>query len=120
MAATPAPFSTKDSASGQLNAGISAVATSIVLQAGNGANFPQPYSSTCTSLGSATALNCTGISATIGGSGQAGNWVWNKTDGSVALITAVAANALTTTRLLGGTTNVWNNSDVWCIAPFVA
>src|SRR3954453_3920336 len=111
MSATPIPFATKDNASGQLNAGISAVATSIVLQAGNGANFPQPYSGTATSLGSATALNSTGISAAIGGSAQIGKWIWNKTDGSVAVITAVAANALTTTRLQGGATNVWNNSD---------
>src|SRR3954467_6023095 len=115
MAATPVAFSTKDSATGVgtatglLNAGISAAATSIVLQSGNGANFPQPYSSTCTSAGSSTTLNCTGISATTGGSAQGGVGIWNKTDGSVAVITAVAANSLTTTRLLGGTNNSWSN-----------
>src|SRR4051794_16800519 len=109
MAATPVPLSTKDNASGQLNAGISNSATSLVLQSGNGANFPQPYTGSATSLGSATALNSTGISAAIGGSAQVGKLIWNKTDGSVAVITAVAANALTTTRLIGGTTNVWNN-----------
>src|SRR3954451_1395818 len=115
MSATPAPFASKDNAKAQLNAGISAAATSIVLQSGNGANFPQPYSSTCTSTGSATLLNCTGISATIGGSAQEGKWIWNKTDGSVARIISggVGANAVTTTRLLGGTLNVWTSGDVW-------
>src|SRR3954453_9070515 len=107
MSATPIPFATKDNASGQLNAGISAVATSIPLQAGNGANFPQPYSGTATSLGTATTLNCTGISATVGGSAQEGKWIWTLTDGLVARITTggVGANAVTPTRLLGGTTN---------------
>src|SRR3982074_1962728 len=101
MAATPIAFSTKDNASGQLSAGINNSVTSILLLSGNGANFPPPHSSTCTSTGSSTTLNCTGISATIGGSAQAGKIIWNETDGSVAVITAVAANALTTTRLLG-------------------
>lgn len=125
MAATPVAFSTRDSATGVgtatglLNAGISAAATSIVLQSGNGANFPQPYSSTATSAGTSTTLNSTGISAAIGGSAQEGKLIWNKTDGSVAVIVTVSTDSLTTTRLLGGTTNLWNNSDRWCIDPFV-
>ncbi len=118
---TPAPvaLATKDNASGQLNAGISPSALSIVLKAGNGANFPQPYSGSATSLGAAVTLNSTGILAAIG-SGSVGKWIWNKTDGSVAVVTAVATNSVTTTRLLGGTTNLWNSADVWCIDPFVA
>lgn len=120
MSATPVALATKDAASGQLNSSISAATTSIPLKSGNGANFPQSYNGTATSVGTATALNSTGISAAIGGSAQVGKIIWNKTDGSIAVITAVAANALTTTRLLGGTTNLWNNSDVWVIDPFVA
>src|SRR4051812_43927719 len=100
MAATPVPLSTTDLAAGQLNSGISASTTSIPLQSGQGALFPQPYSGTCTSVGTAPTLNCTGISATIGGSGQVGKFIQNFTDGSVAVITAVATNALTTTALL--------------------
>lgn len=122
MTATPIAFSTKDSASGLLNAGISAAATTIVLQSGNGANMPQSYSSTATSGGSSTLLNSTGILAAVGGSSSAmaGKWILNKTDGSVATIVSVATNALTCTRLLGGTDNTWDNSDRWCIDPFVA
>src|ERR1022692_4805364 len=105
MAATPIDISTKDNASGQLSSGINNSVTSIPLQTGNGANFPQPYNGTATSGGTAATLNATGISAAIGGSAQVGNWVWNQTDGSIAVITAVATNSLTTTRLIGGTDN---------------
>jgi hypothetical protein len=120
MSATPIPFSTKDNAKATINLTVSPSATSITLDSGLGSLFPQPYSSTCSSLGSATTLNCTGISATIGGSAAVGKLIWNKTDGSVAVITAVSTNSLTTTRLLGGTNNVWGNGDRWCIDPFVA
>src|SRR3954447_9413579 len=111
MAATPVPLSSKDNASGQLSAGINASALSIVLQAAQGANFPQPYNATATSLGTSTTLNSTGISATIGGSAAVGKLIWNKTDGSVAAIKTVSANSITTTALLGGTLNLWSNSD---------
>lgn len=120
MAATPVAFASIDDADPQLDSGISAATLSIPLKSGHGARLPQPYSSTATSVGTNVTLNCTGISATIGGSAQVGKWIWNKTDGSVAIITAVATNAVTTTRLLGGTDNTWDNSDTWCIDPFVA
>lgn len=120
MAATPVAFSTKDSASGQLQSGINASVLSIPLQSGDGAAFPQPYSGSATSLGSSTTLNSTGISAAVGGSAVVGKFIWNKTDGSVAVITAVATDAITTTRLLGGTDNTWESADVWCIDAFVA
>src|SRR5688572_25355155 len=115
MTATPVAFSSKDSASGRLNATISPSDTSIPLQPGNGANFPQPYNGTATSSGSSTTLNSTGILAAVGGSSSAmaGKLIWNKTDGSVAVIVSVATNALTCTRLLGGTDNTWDSSDVW-------
>src|SRR4051812_33406779 len=119
MAATPIPFATKDNANSTLASGISANTLSIPLSSGGGASFAQPYNGTCTSLGTATTLNCTGISATIGGSGQVGKFIQNFTDGSVAVITAVATNSLTTTALLGGTSNTWGNSQTWRIAPFV-
>lgn len=120
MAANPIAFATIDEAVGQLQSGINASVTSIPLQSGNGANFPQPYSSTTTSGGTSTALNCTGISATIGGSGQVGKLIMNLTDGSIAVITAVATDALTTSRLLGGSDNTWQNGDRWAIDAFVA
>lgn len=120
MAATPIPFASKDNASGQLQATISNSTLSIVLQSGNGANFPQPYTGTATSLGTATTLNSTGISAAIGGSAAVGKFIWNKTDGSVAVIKTVSTNSLTTTALLGGTANIFSNADTWCIDAFVA
>src|SRR5687767_10953253 len=120
MAATPAPLVTKDNASGQLNATVSPSATSIPLEGGDGAAFPQPYNGTATSLGSSTTLNSTGISAAIGGSAQVGKLIWNRTDGSVAVIKTVSTNSLTTTRLLGGTDNTWDNGDQWVLDAFVA
>src|SRR5438552_9928609 len=107
MAATPVAFATKDNASANLNAGISAADLSIPLQSGDGAAFPQPYTGAATSGGSNVLLNSTGILAAVGGSSaaMAGKWIWNKTDGSVAVIVSVATNSLTCTRLLGGTDN---------------
>jgi hypothetical protein len=119
MAATPVPFSTKDNAEGLLLSTISPSDTSIPLESGDGAAFPQPYSGSATSGGTSTTLNCTGISATIGGSAQIGKAIWNATDGSVAFITAVGTNSLTTTRLIGGSDNTWQNSDEWRIDAFV-
>src|SRR5688572_3749921 len=111
MAATPVAFSTKDNAKGQLASGINASVTSIALAAGTGATFPQPYAGTATSGGTSTTLNSTGILAAVGGSSaaMAGKIIWNKTDGSVAVIVSVATNALTCTRLLGGTDNTWDS-----------
>jgi hypothetical protein len=66
-------------------------------------------------------LNCTSISATVGGSAVEGKLIYNLTDGSVARIPTggVATNAMTTTRLLGGTLNVWTSGDRWLIDGFV-
>jgi hypothetical protein len=110
----------KDNATSLLTAGISAVATSIPITAASGALFPQPYNGSCTSGGSATALNCTGISAAIGGSAAQGKFIYNATDGSWCKIVTVNTNALVTTRLNDGATNLWNNSDKWYIDPFIA
>lgn len=109
----------KDNATGRLNAGISAATLSIPLQSGNGANFPQPYNGTCSSLGSSITLNSTGISAIIGGSAAVGKPIFNATDGSIAFIRSVATDAVTTTPLLGGTDNTWAASDVWRVDEFI-
>src|SRR4051812_21360017 len=103
MTSTAILLASKDNATSQLSADISAAALSLVLSTGGGASFPQPYSGTCTSLGTAILLNCTGISATIGGSAQAKKFIRNVTDGSVAFIETVSANSLATSPLLGGT-----------------
>lgn len=121
MALTPFAASTKDNANSALASGISASSISIPLNSGGGASFPQPYSGTASSGGTATALNSTGISAIIGGSAAVGKFIWNRTDNSVAVITAVATNALTTTALLGpsGCDLTWENADAWSIDPFI-
>src|SRR5215210_3276644 len=119
MASTAIGLTVKDNSTGLLASTLSAVTLTIPLQSGNGANFPQPYSGTATSLGTSTTLNCTGILATIG-SGSAKKFIRNVTDGSVAFIVSVATNAVTATPLLNGATNVWNSSDEWRIDEFVA
>jgi len=119
MSATPAAFAAKDNARSTLASSITASSTTIPLATGEGSRFPQPYRGTCTSIGSATTLNSTGISAAIGGSAAIGKLILNFTDGSVAVITAVATDALTTTALLGGTTNTWANTNAWRIDEFV-
>lgn len=119
MANAPILFRVKDNAASQLTSGIASNGLSIPLTGGTGALFPQPYHSTCTSLGTASTLNCTGISATIGGSAQVGKPIRNYTDGSWAFITAVATDAVTTTALQGGTLNLWSNADEWRIDEFI-
>lgn len=113
--------STLDQASTTLAAGIISSDLSISLATGGGAKFPQPYNGTATSGGTTTTLNCTGISATIGGSAAIGKMIRNVTDGSIAWITSVSTNSLTTTALYGqgASDNTWENSDAWRIDEFV-
>ncbi len=108
-------YATKDNAEGRLNAGISAGATSIVLQSGEGAEFPQPYTGDCSSTGSATVLNDTGALASL----AVGDFIRNVTDGSWAYVTVAGTNSITTTTLRGGTLNVWTSADVWQVNEFV-
>lgn len=116
MSLSPLPLKTADNARGQLNAGIGASDLTIVLQSGEGANFPQPYTGSATSAGSSTTLNCTGI----GSSGIAQyDLIRNVTDGSWALVLTVATDSITTTRLRDGSGNTWDNSDVWRVNEFV-
>ena len=106
----------KDKGTGRLNAGINASVLSIPLQSGNGANFPQPYTGSATSVGSITTLNSTGI----GASGVAvGDYIHNVTDDSWATIETVSANSIITSKLKGGTLNLWSNSDVWRVNEFI-
>jgi hypothetical protein len=109
-------YATKDNAEGQLNGSLTAVATSIVLNAGEGAEFPQPYTGTTTSGGTSTTLNKTGI----GSSGIAvGDYIRNVTDASWAFVKTVSTDSLTTTRLQGGSDNTWQNADEYQVNEFV-
>lgn len=110
------PLATKDNASGQLNAGISAVVTSIPLQSGNGANFPTTYNGSATSGGTARLLNSTGIQAA---GVTAGMIIENVTDGSYCIVLSVSTNAVVTTALRGGAANTWANTNVWAVNRFV-
>ncbi len=108
-------YATKDNAEGRLNAGISAGATSIVLQSGEGAEFPQPYTGDCSSTGSSTVLNDTGALASL----AVGDFIRNVTDGSWAYVTVAGTNSITTTRLRGGTLNIWTSGDIWQVNEFI-
>jgi hypothetical protein len=105
----------KDNATGRLNAGISAATLSIPLQSGQGANFPQPYTGTASSIGSRTVLNDTGDLGSL----VAGDFIRNVTDGSWALVVTAGASSITTTRLQGGSDNTWDNGDTWRSGEFV-
>jgi hypothetical protein len=109
-------FGNADNADGNLDAGISAVATQCTLGSGEGADFPTTINGTATSGGTATTLNSTGIQA----AGVAvGDVIKNITDGSEAVVSAVATNSVTTTPLQGGSGNTWDNADVWAVGSFV-
>jgi hypothetical protein len=77
---------------------------------GAGAN----HSGTTTSAGAGTTLNDTGTTFTKLGI-VAGMYALNVTDGSYARITVVAANALTTASLTGGTDDTWASGDSYLI-----
>lgn len=108
---------TEDVARGQLDASLSAAGLSIVLNAGEGAEFPQPLTGGCSSLGSSTALNDTGALGSL----AVGDFIRNVTDGSWAYVTSIAGapNAVVTTPLIGGTDNTWDNADVWRHGEFI-
>ena len=113
----PTAYKSKDKATGNLDAGINASTLSILLESGDGANFPQPYSGTATSGGTSSTLNSTGI----GSSGVAvGDHIHNVTDDSWATIESVSSNSVTTSKLKGGSDNTWQNADVWRVNEFVA
>lgn len=113
----------KDNAHGQLDATVTVSATSFLLKTGEGANFPQPLSSTATSAGTATVLNCTGIQAL----GVAvGDIITNLSDSTpasdswaTAVVLAVSTNSVTTTPLKGGSDDTWQSGDVFVVKPFV-
>lgn len=113
----------KDNASGQLDAIVNTSSTSVVLQSGDGANFPQPITASATSAGTSTTLNSTGIQA----AGVAvGDIIVNLTDStpatdtwSAAVVKSVSTDSVTTTPLKGGSDNTWQASDSWVVNPFV-
>lgn len=110
-------FATKDNSEGQLNANIGASALTILLNAGEGANFPQPLSSTTSSGGTNVTLNKTGIGAT---GVVAGDFIENVTDGSHAFILAVNTDSVITTELQNGSDNTWQNGDTYRVKSFIA
>ena len=112
----------KDNANGQLDATVLVTDTNILVKSGEGANFPQPITASATSAGDATTLNSTGIQAA---GVVVGALIFNLTDSTpasdtwaVAVVRTVSTNSVTTSPLFGGTSNLWNNSDVWVVSPF--
>lgn len=105
----------KDEAQGQLQSGISAAGLTITLKSGEGAEFPQPYTGSCSSTGSSTTLNDTGDLAGV----AQYDYIRNVTDGSWAICLTTGTNSITTTRLKGGTLNVWTSGDEWRVNEFV-
>lgn len=105
-----------DNAEGHLDGSISGVDTTITLQTGEGSLFPETINGSATSGGDANTLNCTGIQA-LGV--EVGMLIENLTDGSQAFVESVSTNSITTTTLVGGAGNTWDNSDEWAIGRFV-
>ena len=107
---------TSDNAEGQLDSGITAASTSLVLGSSEGDLFPQPIIGTATSAGDGDTLNSTGIQS----AGVAvGDFIENVTDGSHAYVVSVSTNAVETTTLQGGSDNTWDSSDAWAVNRFV-
>lgn len=110
------PLNVKDNAEGNLDLSISASETTIGLESGDGANFPTTYHGNTDDTGDQTTLELTGIGAT---GIQVGDGIFNITDGSSAIVTAVNTDSLNTTKLRGGSDNTWDNGDEYAVNMFV-
>lgn len=120
MALTRKLYKHKDNVGARLLSGVSASTLSLPLQSGHGAQLPTTATGTATSLGTSTTLNCTGIAAALAAAGfAAGDIIENVTDGSYGVIKSISTNAVVTTRLKGGSGNIWANTNKWCINRFV-
>lgn len=110
------PLISENNAESTLDSGINASTVTIPLVSGGGSDFPTTYNGTATSAGTATALNDTGI----GSSGlSVGDHIYNVTDGSHAVVTAVNTDDVVTTTLEGGSDNTWDSGDEWAANMFV-
>lgn len=110
----------KDNVTARLLSGISASTLSIPLQSGNGTQLPTTATATATSTGTSTALNSTGIQSALTAAGVVvGDVIENVTDGSYAVIKSISTNSIVTSRLRGGTANLWSNTHKWCVNRFV-
>jgi hypothetical protein len=108
-------YTAKDNAEGQLLANITAADLTIPMEAGDGALFPQPYTGSASSTGDSQTLNDTGDLADV----DVGDFIYNVTDGSWAIVLTAGTNSVATTRLRNGSDNTWANGDTWRVKQFV-
>jgi len=105
-------FATKDNARGQLDANINSSVLVVPLKTSEGAEMPTTINGSATSAGDANSLPSVGIQAK---GVTVGMTIENVTDGSACVVYSVSTDAIVTTDLVGGSGNVWDNSDVWAI-----
>ena len=105
----------------KLDSSITAIETILGLRSGDGDSFPVTYNGACSSAGTSTVLNDTGIGTVLSGLDVDDEiWIYNVTDQSSAKIIAINADSVTTTALVGGSDNTWGAGDKWVINSFVA
>jgi len=109
-------YPTSNRAEGTLLADINASQLTVVLNSGEGAEFPTGTNGTADSAGTANALNSTGIDATAI---VVGDFIRNVTDGSYAVVRSIAAGVVTTTDLQGGSDNTWEDTDEYTVGSFI-
>ncbi len=107
------PIAIKDIAESQLEAGVSASATTILLNTGDGAKFPDTKKGDCIAGGSATLLKSVGIGDLV----AENDLIYNLTKGESAVVRSVSTDQVTTTKLGNGAT--WATDDVWTKNPFI-
>lgn len=95
---------------------IGASDTTIVLGTGLGAALPTILRGDCSSTGDARTLNDTGALASV----AVGDYIYNLTDGSWAVVTTGGTNSIVTTPLEGGSDNLWESGDIWVVGMFMA
>jgi hypothetical protein len=102
----------------QLIGAIGAGDTTVVLKTGHAASLPTILRGDCSSTGDGRTLNDTGALGSV----AVGDYIYNLTDGSWAVVTSIAGapNSVKTTPLEGGSDNTWQSGDVWIIGSFIA
>lgn len=102
----------------QLIGAIGAGDVSLALKTGHGALFPTILRGDCSSTGTSETLNDTGALGSV----AVGDYIYNLTDDSWAVVTSIAGapNSVKTTPLEGGSDNTWQSGDIWIIGMFIA
>lgn len=108
-------YAVLNNANPQLLGSITSGQTALTLQSGHGSRLPTIYNGAASSTGNGRTLNDTGDLGDV----SVGDFIWNKTDDSYAIVLTAGTDQIKTTPLRGGSDNTWTSGDTWIVNPIV-